>query len=454
MTSLDDEQSEAEMKAETVVSSSDVGGLGDGFFTTLFGPELKLPHFTIAEVMIRQQTDMDADCPDIGKRIDGYEKLLDSAELHRYLVYLSWLSDLHRCLKDDALDKKKKEFLKKACARENITRDNKHVQIAHRMLVAHYITSREEQEKRALMKRLNIAMFMLADLAVDVVRSTYLMDRVFLYLHRRALDAFNGTTTERLHALGQKIKNTDVIHSWSWDQDGLMINILHHRYHDYTTDEELKQREEDVKRVHDWKPVAWRVDDLTGQECKYHWQPKVEELGKSLAKLDVYEMNRKDNSTWTVTFSDKAKTKMDIAEQWIIDSGFLLWKTALDEAKAEEVKVNEQQKEQKQRDEPSPMQQTKMQRELERTKQQLEDVRRELDEAKKELVEERRKKRKQRDPDPSTVDAIVKKRIEECVKDPEERQQLLVKLRLSRAPHRERGEQQQKRSAEVEQSSL
>ena len=299
---------------------SDVEQEEDTFTTSVFGVELMFPCFAFDKAVSASPPKEGATYEDISKAL---LEMLDVADTTKYLVYLHWFTVIHDTFADDAagLAAKEEELVALACERETLGKAP--TKLAHRMLVAHYISVTDVKVDDLLRKK-KVSLSMVAAVAVDVVRSEFLLGRFFWLIGRGALDQFEGTTSDRLKELGKKVVANYTIQGWKWDSSGLHVSIL----------EFSANVEATMEQVLNWGPTFHKATNPFLVDHAY-WGPLIEEERERVMKLKVTEMQlrARTKSLWDVTFSDRTTLKM--SEAAIVGSGQKHWVEALRRAQVD-----------------------------------------------------------------------------------------------------------------------
>ena len=177
---------------------------------------------------------------------------------------------------------------------------------------------------------------------------------------------------------------------------------------DYTEGADRKDDAEYKEGVLQWIPQPW---EAAGFEDHEHWGPKVKTFRVELEKVKVKSMTQKKKGVWTVEFSDRAVVTMK--EEWIESSGYQLWISALEKAKAQKTMDTSEVKE----EEHSP--------EVLRLQQQLEAERVQRHELEQRLKEEAKERERQQ----SEELQVVHYKLKQLERGKEELQQQLMKRR-------------------------
>ena len=279
------------------------------FTTSVFGKRLRLPHYVYKHPSIDTNPRNDQDSYE--QLVIWYTLILDGLDYNRYVIYLSWLTDIQHHFEGDKteLARREQEFFDAVKQRDHLSKKKSSL-LGHRMLLAWQLL--KQQQLRLKLINRGITLLMLTDVSAEVLSSQWQMNRLLLLLDINGLKDCEGeTTSKQVIWLAKQVAAQHKVFDWRWSDDGLEVQIL--EFHDgATVDEEYK------KDVLAWKPCWWVADSWGPNDA--NWGKKVDDFQKEqLKKTKVVSMEEDDEveGMWHVVFSDG--TELEMKEEWLMN---------------------------------------------------------------------------------------------------------------------------------------
>jgi hypothetical protein len=209
--------------------------------TGAFGGDMvTLPHQSRYDVIHRKPRDERASEEMYQRRVDRYLEDASDDVFYKWLIYISWMEDIHLFFGDDEKRKRQEEnyLVQRVCKEEHISKPS---MIPRRMTLASFITSNKWEHRIA--HQWDLTLLMLSDITVQVINDEFLLRRLMWFVYKEELnqpyyyrgtrgsddyDARKNTRSLRLQRLAARIAENDIISAFALgDGAGVKPGNLH-----------------------------------------------------------------------------------------------------------------------------------------------------------------------------------------------------------------------------------